>query len=183
MNRNHSFSKNIAGITALILLVAIDQVSKILAEKYLKQAPVDLIKGVLRMQYLENRGAAFGILQNRRWFFIILTTAFLIAMVYIWIRIPNIRTFRALRILCVLVSAGAIGNLIDRAALVYVRDFIYFVLIDFPIFNIADIYVTVSAFLMFILVLFYYKEEDFSFLNPKAGEEHSKIEKRADDEQ
>ena len=75
----------------------------------------------------------------------------------------------ALRFLCVLVSAGALGNLIDRACLIYVRDFIYFVLIDFPIFNIADIYVTVSAFLMFILVFFYYKEEDFSFLTAKSG--------------
>ena len=173
-----------SGILLFLILVLFDQATKLLAILGLKDTEgISLIPGVFRLQYLENRGAAFGILQNRRWFFIILTTAFLIAVVYIWIRMPNKRTFRALRILCVLVSAGAIGNLIDRAALVYVRDFIYFVLIDFPIFNIADIYVTVSAFLMFILVLFYYKEEDFSFLNPKAGEEHSKIEKRADDEQ
>ena len=183
MNRNHSLKKNFLGITSLILLTAIDQISKILAEKYLKNAPVDLIKGVLRLQYLENRGAAFGILQNQRWFFIILTTAFLIAMIYVWVRIPDDRHFMALHFLCVLVSAGALGNLIDRACLIYVRDFIYFVLIDFPIFNIADIYVTVSAFLMFILVFFYYKEEDFSFLTSKAGEDLTKPEKRVDDEQ
>ena len=57
--------------------------------------------------------------------------------------------------------AGAIGNLIDRISLKYVVDFIYFELIDFPIFNIADCYLTVSSFLLIILAIFYYKENDF----------------------
>lgn len=61
--------------------------------------------------------------------------------------------------------------MIDRVRLHYVVDFIYFSLIDFPIFNVADIYVTVSMILLLILVLFYYKEEDFSFLSWKKNKE------------
>ena len=66
-----------------------------------------------------------------------------------------------------MITAGGIGNLIDRVRLNYVVDFIYFSLIDFPVFNVADIYVTVSMFLLLILVLFYYKDEDFQFLKWK----------------
>lgn len=65
-------------------------------------------------------------------------------------------------------TSGALGNLIDRIRLKYVIDFIYFSLIDFPVFNVADIYVTVSMIVLLLLVLFYYKDEDdFAFLSPK----------------
>ena len=63
--------------------------------------------------------------------------------------------------------AGAFGSLIDRVARGYVVDFFYFKLIDFPIFNVADIYVTVTMVLLIGLILFYYKEEDFEFLRRK----------------
>ena len=76
-----------------------------------------------------------------------------------------------MRVICVMITAGAVGNLIDRVFLVYVRDFLYFVLIDFPIFNVADIYVTVSAALMIWAVLFYYKDEELSFLNTGRSQE------------
>ena len=66
-----------------------------------------------------------------------------------------------------LIAAGAIGNMIDRIRFDYVVDFIYFVLINFPIFNVADIYVTVSTVILVILLLFVYKEEDLSFISFK----------------
>ena len=59
-----------------------------------------------------------------------------------------------------LILSGAFGNCIDRIRLNYVVDFLYFKLINFPIFNVADIYVTVAAFLLVILILIYYKEDD-----------------------
>ena len=62
--------------------------------------------------------------------------------------------------------AGAIGNFIDRVVHKYVIDFFYFKLINFPIFNVADIYVTVAAFFMIVLGLFYYKDEDFEVFFP-----------------
>ena len=74
---------------------------------------------------------------------------------------PASKKFLPLRICAILIVSGAIGNLIDRIRLQYVIDFFYFKLIDFPVFNVADIFVTVSTILLLVLVLFYYKEEDF----------------------
>lgn len=65
-----------------------------------------------------------------------------------------------LRACAVLIMAGAYGNCIDRISHKYVIDFFYFKLINFPIFNVADIYVTAATFLLFFLILFYYKEEE-----------------------
>ena len=63
-------------------------------------------------------------------------------------------------------TAGAIGNFIDRITQQYVVDFLYFKLIDFPIFNVADIYVTCAAFAMILLGFFYYKDEDVERIFP-----------------
>ena len=62
------------------------------------------------------------------------------------------------------VFAGAIGNFLDRLRLQYVIDFLYFELIDFPVFNVADCYVTIACASFAFLVFFYYKESDFEFL-------------------
>ena len=80
--------------------------------------------------------------------------------------IPKERRFRYIDWILIAFIAGAIGNLIDRAVHHYVIDFFYFKLIDFPIFNVADIYVTVSAFFIIVLGLFYYKEADFERIFP-----------------
>lgn len=72
-----------------------------------------------------------------------------------------------------MVTAGAIGNFIDRIFRHYVVDFIYFELIDFPIFNVADMYVVIAAFLLIFVSIFIYKEDrDFDFINPKKGDRH-----------
>ena len=76
-----------------------------------------------------------------------------------------------MEVLCVLLGAGAIGNFIDRLEFGYVRDFIYFKLIDFPVFNVADSYVTVAVIIFIILILFVYEEEDFDFLKFSKKEE------------
>jgi signal peptidase II len=70
-------------------------------------------------------------------------------------------------VLLVLVASGAIGNMIDRLSQNYVVDFVYFSLINFPIFNVADIYVTCSTVGLILAILFYYKEDDFRFLSLK----------------
>ena len=155
----------------ILVLTVFDQITKIWAERALAGGPVDIIRGVFQLRYLENRGAAFGILQNQRWFFLVLTAVFLAAALFFLIRIPKTQRYLPIRFVCVLMTAGAIGNLIDRVKLEYVRDFLYFQLIDFPIFNVADIYVTISAFLLFILVIFYYKDEDFSFFGAAKKDE------------
>lgn len=155
--------KIIWGIFASAILIALDQVTKFLAVKYLKNQPaVALWKNVFELQYLENRGAAFGILQGKKAFFVIATVLVLILLVYIYLKkIPEEPKFRYLNIIAIVYFSGAIGNFIDRIAQNYVVDFFYFKLIDFPIFNVADIYVVVATVLLIILGLFYYKEEDF----------------------
>lgn len=155
-------------IFSTVILVAFDQWTKSLAVEHLKgQEDITLIPGVLCLHYLENRGAAFGIFQDQRTFLLILTAIILICVCYVLWRIPSDKKYNLLKLLCFMVTAGGIGNLIDRVRLNYVVDFIYFSLIDFPVFNVADIYVTVSMFLLLILVLFYYKDEDFQFLKWK----------------
>lgn len=72
-----------------------------------------------------------------------------------------------MRFIIVLLVSGAIGNFIDRCLNNYVIDFFYFKLIDFPVFNVADIYVTVAAILLILLFCFYYKEEDIDMLLSK----------------
>ncbi len=146
-----------------IVLVAADQISKIAAVNALKDKPaIPLIKNVLEFYYVENRGAAFSMLQNATWFFYIIASAAIIAIAVFLIRMPDGRRFVPLRILLVLISAGAAGNLIDRVMFTYVRDFIYFSLINFPVFNVADMYVTCATFALVLLTFFYYKDEDFA---------------------
>ena len=164
-------SRILFSILLVILLVTADQVTKQLAVKAL--APdrrIELLPGILELSYVQNRGAAFGILQNARLFFLLITAAALLVIGYILYRLPRERRFLPLHLCLCFIAAGAVGNLIDRILLVYVRDFIYFSLINFPVFNVADIYITCSTFLLFFLCVFYYKEEDFSFLNRKVGE-------------
>lgn len=150
------------------LLVLLDQATKLAAVSALKDGgPFVLIPGVFQLQYLENRGAAFGLLQNARIFFLAVTLIALAAVIYVLVRLPLKRRYIVLRFLMVLIAAGAVGNMIDRVFLGFVRDFLYFSLIDFPIFNVADIYVTCATILLILLLLFYYKEEDdFAFLSP-----------------
>ena len=153
---------------AVALLTGFDQLTTLLAVKNLKgKADIPLIPDVLYFQYLENRGAAFGIFQDRKIFLVLLTSLILVGVCYVLWKIPADKKYIYLKLLCFLITAGGIGNLIDRVRLDYVIDFIYFAPIDFPVFNVADIYVSVGMVFLFTVVLFYYKDEDFEFLKWK----------------
>ena len=150
----------------LALLVAIDQYTKFIAVQRLKNQPAfNIINGVLEFNYLENRGAAFGMLQNQKVFFVFVAVIFLCVIAYVLVKAPLEKKYLKLHILLVMIAGGAIGNLIDRLRFDYVVDFIYIVLINFPIFNVSDMYVTFSTALLVIQVLFIYKENDFNFLS------------------
>lgn len=162
----------IIGIISVLLGVALDQYTKYLAISHLQDNPISIIEGVFQLRYLENRGAAFGLLQNQQIFFLVVGCVTLFFIAYLYIRMPQTRHFVLLRICMISVTAGAIGNMIDRVRFQYVVDFLYFELIDFPIFNVADIFATVATFGLIFLLLFYYKEEDidllFQLLSPKS---------------
>ena len=150
-----------AGI-GCVLLIILDQLTKLWVLDALRgQEPVTVLPGVFQLLYVENRGAAFGILQNKQWFFVIITVAVLAALLWVLPKIPAERHFLPLSLCLCFIAAGAVGNMIDRIFRGYVVDFLYFKLIDFPVFNVADIYVTTASFVLIILVIVLYREEDF----------------------
>ena len=159
--KNQRMPHYIFALIGIIAGVILDQATKFLAIEHLKnQDPFILIQNIFQLEYLENRGAAFGIMQNQRVFFLISVVVITIFVIIFYSRVPMEKKFLPLRICAVLIMAGAYGNCIDRIRYGYVVDFFYFKLIDFPIFNVADIYVTVSVAAVINLLFFYYKEED-----------------------
>ena len=101
--------------------VLLDQVTKHLAVVHLKlQREIVLIRGVFELRYLENRGAAFGIFQGQKWAFVVMTLLVLAVIAYLYNRIPLGKRFHWMRLIGVALSAGAVGNLIDRLARSYV---------------------------------------------------------------
>lgn len=170
-NKKSSIVYGICGLAGILLLTFIDQWTKYLAVLHLKnQESIVLIPGVFQLQYLENHGAAFGILQGQQWIFFLMTIVYLVAAVWIYLRIPKTKKYFPLHMIAVVLTAGALGNFIDRISQGYVVDFFYFSLIDFPIFNVADIYVVLSFIGLAICILFVYKDKDFAFLNLKKKE-------------
>jgi signal peptidase II len=160
-------------IILLALLVFADQYTKYLAVINLKNQPAySIIDGVFKFNYLENVGAAFGLLPNQKFFFVFVAIIFLFAIAFVLIKTPDKKKFTIVHILLTMISAGAIGNMIDRLRLNYVVDFIYVPVVrlfgqPFPIFNVADILVTVPTFVLIFLILFVYKDEDYEFLSFK----------------
>lgn len=150
----------------IILLILLDQLSKIWIVSNLKdKADIILIPNVLQLHYLENTGAAFSIMNhNMMWFFYIITPLISIVLFYILWKCAGNKKHQLLYWIMIFLIAGAFGNYIDRIYQKYVVDFIYVSLINFPVFNIADIYVTCSVVMLFITVIFLYSEEDFEEL-------------------
>ena len=165
-----------------VILVVIDQVTKALAVMFLKNNPAfPLWEGVFELQYCENPGIAFSLLENQRWLFIPATCIVMAALVVMLIR-SDLRHSKIFSASCALILAGGIGNLIDRIAYKYVIDFLYFKLIDFPIFNFADCCVVVGAILLFAYLLFGCKESDFpSFKGLLLGTTQKEKEQHNDD--
>lgn len=158
-------------ILSFIILIVFDQWTKYLAVEHLmNKEPFIIIDGVFQLRYLENRGAAFGMMQGQQTFFLVTGIIAVIVLAYVYFKLPWEKRFLPLRAVAMFIAGGAVGNMIDRVALGYVVDFFYFELIDFPIFNVADIYVTCATIVLALLILFYYKEEELDCLFPKKKE-------------
>lgn len=137
-------------IIIIVLGIILDRLTKNYAINNLIENPYS---GTLfNFTYLENRGAAFGILQDRRIFFIILTLAIVCALIYYFLK--NYKTNpKVLNIALAMIISGAIGNFYDRLFQGYVVDFIEFAFVNFPVFNIADIFVTIGSILLIIYMI------------------------------
>lgn len=164
--------KYIMYFITVIVLVFLDQFTKYLSQIKLKnKAPFEVISDIIELRYLENDGMAWGMLGGKIQLFTIFTIVLIILVIALMIRIDlkmsmadNPKALLSLQIVLVVLIAGAVGNLIDRVRLNYVIDFIYFKVIDFPIFNVADCYVVISTFVLLLMIMFFVKEDDWNLL-------------------
>ena len=140
----------------ILLLIALDQLSKLEVLRHLAgSGEVEIIPGFFRLLYVENRGAAFGILQEGRPLFIVITIAVIGVLLYgIYRKREEVKG--PFRVALVLILAGAVGNFIDRLRLHFVVDFLSFRFFgrDFAVFNLADSFIVVGTILLMIHVLF-----------------------------
>ena len=157
----HSLIYYAAGLIWIAALVFLDQRLKVQMTASLQgKGRVSLIPGLLGLTYVENRGMAFGLLQNGRVFFVVMTVLVLCLLFLLFYAIPEKKRFYPLTAGVIQIIAGAIGNFIDRLRMGYVVDYLDLEFMQFPVFNLADCFVTWTAVVIAILLIFAYKEED-----------------------
>lgn len=141
------------------VLLFLDRITKIWANEWLISAgSIDFIKGLLGFTYVENKGVAFGMLADKLYIVLPVTIAVVLVLIFVYIKYR--RQNRLFDISLMLVITGAIGNIADKITRGFVVDFIEFKFMNFPVFNLADIYVCVGAALLVIYVLFGEKNEN-----------------------
>lgn len=132
-----------------VLIIAADQITKFLAAGTAESFP--LIPKVLNVSFVKNTGAAFGMFQGKKW--LLVAVALLVFAIIIFYVVRYKPRSKWLMWSLTLITAGGLGNLIDRVALGYVRDMIETVFMRFPVFNVADCAVTVGAVMLALYVL------------------------------
>ncbi len=138
----------------VIVIAVLDQLVKsIVVNRLMSYSSVPVIDGVFHFTYCENSGAGFGVFSGYTWILSLLTILIVLAvMAYVLVKKPN---DKLLMTSLTLMTGGAVGNLIDRLRLGYVVDFLDFRLINFPIFNIADCFITIGAVVFAVYVIFF----------------------------
>lgn len=147
-----------------LVLILVDRLTKTWAVAALKDSkPIPLIKNVLELYYLPNgnTGAAFGMLSGHRILFLVIAAVVVAVIFYLIYNMPDGSKYRYIELLLVFIAAGGAGNMIDRFMQGYVVDFIYISCINFPIFNVADMYVSICTVLLAVKMLFRISEEDY----------------------
>ena len=155
------FQAIVLAVTAA--LVGLDQLTKWLTVLYLKESdPAVVINGIFEFTYLENRGAAFGMMQGARWWFVAFTSVVMVGLLRVLL-FGRYRRYPLFNVGLVLIIAGGIGNLIDRIVNGFVVDMIHFhiaaVGFDFPVFNVADCYVVVGSIVTLFFFFFIYDDK------------------------
>lgn len=174
------------GISGLIML---DQLSKAFASSNLKNSDsVTVIKGFFDLTYVENRGAAWGVLSGRISILVIITVILIPVFVFCMLRIyknkelldsSKLKSVSLLHFDLILLLSGAVGNFIDRIIKGYVVDFFQFTFFDFPVFNVADCYITIGAVFFIVIYMFMLKDDDITILFKG---EKAVLEEKRDDE-
>ena len=136
-----------------VLVIGLDQLVKYWAATDLQAiGSIPLWQGVFHLTYCENTGAAFSMFTGQRWLLLAVTVVFLAML--LWAQYHNWMQNAFGRMSLRFVIGGAIGNMIDRFVLGYVVDMFDFCLIDFPVFNVADIFLCVGVGMMMLYMLF-----------------------------
>lgn len=138
----------------ILILLFLDQISKYLTRVYLTH-DIKIIDNFFHLTYVKNSGAAFGIFSNNKILLLYLTTFIIIALVIMYFKF-NYRMNLYTNFVSILFIAGAIGNLIDRIVHGYVTDMLHFYIFkySFPVFNLADVYISLSVFFIIIFTIF-----------------------------
>lgn len=150
---------NVSVIFLAILILFIDQITKYYAMYLWNEKKVVLLEAVLELKYTENTGAAFGIFEGNNMFIMLFGIVLVSGLLFKYFKLSKNGKNYGMRIAMLVLIAGAVGNLIDRLKYGFVIDFIYFVPIDFPKFNCADMCIVSSLFVIGYLFLFVYKED------------------------
>ncbi|MGI6450350.1 MAG: signal peptidase II [Desulfitobacteriia bacterium] len=133
----------------LAIVVLLDRISKFLIQTNLELGEsLEVIPGFFHLTYIQNPGAAFGLLAGKNWLFVLTTVLVLGAIVYFQAKIPD---HKLIRICLGMIGGGALGNLYDRLFLGKVVDFLDFKVWSY-IFNIADSMIVVGGFLLAFLI-------------------------------
>lgn len=140
-----------------VILIAVDQMVKNWAAEVLTKGEIAIIEDVFYFKYTENTGVAFSMFSDNRWILVGLTSVMLIAVLAFFL--SGKVTDKLQQFSLALILSGGVGNLIDRISLGYVIDYIDVRIINFAIFNIADICICVGAFLMCVAVYLEDKKE------------------------
>ena len=138
-----------------VLMVAADQITKYLTVANIPLGGnVPVLEGVVSLTYAQNDGAAFSILEGQQWLFALIFAVFAVAIVWEFTKkkLP-FTTFE--RFLIVAIFAGGLGNMIDRLRLGYVIDMIATEFMDFPVFNVADIFISCGCVLLLVHLIFF----------------------------
>ena len=159
---------NILPIIAVVILILLDQGTKFWALASLKPIHnMTLVEDFMDLTFVENRGVAFGMFSGQRWFILLLTGIIAAGLIWFYKAMPKKKEYFPLRVSLVMVLSGAIGNIIDRLFRGYVVDFFEFTFFEWPVFNVADIYVVVGVILLALMILFVVKDEDLDFKKKK----------------
>ena len=139
------------------VVVAADQLTKYLVvENIPLYADVPLLPGVVQLTYAQNTGAAFSMLQGQQWLFALIFALFTAAIIWAYFKKPL--PFSKFEWFCIAaIYAGGLGNMIDRLRLGYVIDMIETQFISFPVFNVADSFITCGCIVLVISLIFFNK--------------------------
>lgn len=149
-------------LSLIVIVLILDQITKLWARNTLSGASIVVWKDVFSFRLIYNTGASFGIFQNKTVALTIFSIVGMIAIAVLYFWLPKEKKMRPMRLTLAMIVAGGIGNIIDRIMFGKVTDMFSFDLINFPVFNVADIGVTCGAIVMCFLWIFYYKEEDLN---------------------